>query len=100
VSVYDAIRSAGKSFEIVMAGVDPASVDLSAYMQQYGMGWLALPLGGVKINELATRYRVEWIPTLIVINDAGKTITLTGREDVALKGPAAFDQWLAASPAP
>jgi hypothetical protein len=100
VSVYNALRTAGKPFEIVMAGVDPASVDLSAYMTQYGMGWLALPLGGVKVTELVTRYNVEWIPTLIVINGAGKTITKNGREDVAAKGAAAFDGWLAASGMP
>ncbi len=101
VKTYDAIRAAGKPFEIVLAGVDPAgAVELSAYMQQFKMGWLALPLGSDKIRELATRYDVEWIPTLIVVNAAGKTVTKTGREDVATKGAAAFDAWLAASPAP
>jgi hypothetical protein len=100
VSAYDEIRKAGKPFEIVLAGVDPSSVDLIAYMKEYGMGWLALPLGSDKITELAKRYEVEWIPTIIVINDARKTITKTGREDVLAKGPAAFEKWLAASPAP
>ena len=100
VAVYDEIRGAGKSFEIVLASVDPPAVDLSAYMTQYAMGWLALPLGSVKITELITRYDVEWIPTLIVVGSSGKTITKTGYEDVLMRGASAFDIWRAASPAP
>jgi hypothetical protein len=100
VSVYDQIRKDGKPFEIVMAAVDPSSEDLSTYMKQYRMGWMALPLGSERVMQLAQRYDVEWIPTIIVINVAGKTITKTGREDVLAKGAAAFDTWLAASPAP
>lgn len=101
VATYDAIRAAGKPFEIVLASVDPAgAVELTALMQQYKMGWLALPLGSDKIMELAQRYDVAWIPTLVVINAAAKTITKTGREDVMDKGAGAFDQWVAASPAP
>lgn len=101
VSAYDAMKGSGKPFEIVLAGVDPAgSVELTAYMQQFKMGWLALPLGSDKIRELARRYDVEWIPTLVVVNAAGRTVTRSGREDVAAKGAAAFDAWLAASPAP
>jgi hypothetical protein len=83
-----------------MAAVDPSSEDLSTYMRQYRMGWLAIPLGSEKIMELAKRYDVEWIPTLIVIDSGRKTITKTGREDVLAKGAAAFDAWLAASPTP
>ncbi|MHB1192456.1 MAG: thioredoxin-like domain-containing protein [Longimicrobiales bacterium] len=100
VGVYDQIRKDGKPFEIVMAAVDPSSEDLPTYMKQYHMGWLAVPLGSEKVMQLAQRYDVEWIPTIIVINVAGKTITKTGREDVLAKGAAAFDTWLAASPAP
>lgn len=101
VSAYNAMRGAGKPFEIVLAGVDPAgAVELTAYMQEYKMGWLALPLGSDKIMELAKRYDVEWIPTLIVINNARKTVTKTGREDVMAKGAGAFDQWMAANQAP
>ncbi len=100
VSTYNAIRKAGKPFEIVFASVDPASLDLTAYMREYGMGWVAIPLGSEKIMELAKRYDVEWIPTLIVIDSGRKTITKTGREDVLAKGAAAFETWLAASPTP
>ncbi|HSW30759.1 MAG TPA: thioredoxin-like domain-containing protein [Longimicrobiales bacterium] len=100
VGVYDEIRRSGKAFEIVLAAVDPSSEDLSTYMKQHRMGWLALPLGSEKVTQLAKRYDVEWIPTIIVINVAGRTITKTGREDVLAKGAAAFDKWLAARPAP
>jgi len=100
VSAYDAMRRAGKPFEIVIACLDPSSEDLATYMRQYGMNWLGLPLGSDKIRELVKRYGVEWIPSLIVVNAAGKTVTRSGREDVAAKGAAAFDAWLAASPAP
>jgi len=100
VSTYNELMRTDKSFEIVLASVDASSADLSGYMQQYAMAWLALPSGGEAVLQLVKRYDVEWIPTLIVIDEERKTITKTGREDVVTKGAAAFDQWLAASGGP
>ncbi len=100
VSVYNELRGAGESFEVVFASADGSSEDLLAYMQEYDMGWLAVPFEGGTITELARRYDVQWIPTLIVIDSERETVSMTGREDILDGGAAAFDDWVAASQAP
>lgn len=99
-SAYNEMRAESKSFEVVLVSTGPSSEDMFAYMQQSGMPWLAVPYERGKILELANRYAVEWIPTLVVIDSRRKTVTKTGREDIVAKGAAAFDAWLAASVGP
>jgi hypothetical protein len=50
-----------------------------------------------RASALAQRYGIQFIPTLIIIDDATKTISFTGREEVVQNGAAAYDAWLAAS---
>ena len=47
------------------------------------MPWIALPFDESKINEkLNEKYNVEGIPTLIVVDQSGKTITTDGRSEI------------------
>jgi len=95
ISAYEELEQAGKSFEVVFVSSDASSEDMFAHMTARGMPWLALPLGGTKANALKLRYGVTTIPTLVVIDAEGSTITTDGRIDVALDGAAAYDDWLA-----
>jgi hypothetical protein len=38
---------------------------------------------------------VAWIPTLIVVDGEGRTLSVTGREEVASKGAGAYEDRLA-----
>jgi nucleoredoxin len=95
--VYEGLRAAGRSFEVVYVSSDGSAESMHRYMQDAGMGWLALPWGGSHAAALGQRYDVRWIPTVIVIDGAGATVSMTGREEIAELGAAAYDDWLARS---
>ena len=97
VSAYDGWRKADKSLEIVLVSLDNSSADMFVHMKTRGMAWLAMPYDAAKIRGLAQLYGVEWIPTLIIVDGDRTIITKDGRDDVVVKGAAAFDAWVAAS---
>jgi thiol-disulfide isomerase/thioredoxin len=93
-SAYQELEQAGKSFEVVLVSLDDNSQEMFAHMMDYDMPWLAVPYGGEKANGLIRRYAVAWIPTLIVVDGEGRTLSVTGREEVASKGAGAYEDWL------
>lgn len=97
VDAYDQLREDGRSFEVVLvtAGINESS--LFDFMVGSAMQWLAVSSQSGKANTLAQRYDVRWIPTLVVIDGAANTLSLTGREELTQSGTAAYDAWLAAS---
>ncbi len=97
IEVYEDLLQAGKSFEVVLVSLDNSEEDMFAHMREYDMPWLALPFGSAKVEALSIRYNVQFIPTLIVIDSDGNTVSLGGRGDVSQKGSLAYDDWLAES---
>jgi len=76
----DSLKKQG--VEVVFVSSDQ---DEDSFRGYYGeMNWLALPFDEREIKEnLASAYRVQGIPSLIVLNGAtGKTISADGRSDV------------------
>ncbi len=63
------------------------------YMRETSMPWLAVPFGAPEAAALNKRYQVSGIPSLIIIDSSGKTVTAQARGDVMTKGAAAFDSW-------
>jgi hypothetical protein len=97
VDAYDQIREAGGSFEVVYVSSDGTAAMMHQYMQDAGMQWLALPWAGGRSMALGQRYSVRWIPTVIVLDGAGNTVSTRGHEEIAARGAAAYDDWLARS---
>jgi thiol-disulfide isomerase/thioredoxin len=97
VDAYEELREAGRSFEVVYVSSDGNAESMHQYMLDAGMRWLALPWGGSHSAALGQRYGVRWIPTVIVVDGAGATVSLKGYEEVASRGAAAYDDWLARS---
>lgn len=93
---YGQWQDEGRSFEVVLVSPGISDLGLLNYMSETGMGWLAVPSQSKRANTLAQRYNVRWIPTLVVIDPEGGTVSLNGREEVTLDGAGAYDQWLAA----
>jgi len=95
VSAYEQIQAQDQSFEIVLAssGADVSSV--LDYMTDSNMGWLSVPPN--QANLLVQYYSVRFIPTLVVIDDQARLISLSGREEVAQHGSGAYDDWLSAA---
>jgi thiol-disulfide isomerase/thioredoxin len=96
-STYEELTQDGKSFEVVLVSFDVNRAELLGHMQDTGMLWLAVLPDGGRVGALAQRYAVQFIPTLVVIDSEGNTITMSGRDDVAAKGAQAFDDWVASS---
>jgi hypothetical protein len=97
VDAYDQLEAEGKSFEVVLVSAGISDATLFDYMVDSEMGWLAIPPQSGKANTIAQRYNVRWVPTLIVIDDELRTITYTGREEVAQVGADIYEVWLTAS---
>jgi nucleoredoxin len=97
VAAHEELREAGRSFEVVYVSSDVSSASMFQYMVDAGMEWLALPWGGRRSRDLGQRYDVRWIPTLIVVDGSGRTVSANGRDEIAEHGAGAYDVWLAGS---
>ena len=79
---YETYKAKGLDFEIVFVSSDR---DQSAFDAYFGeMPWLALPHSDrARKGALSQRYKVEGIPTLIIVDADGATITADGRAAVS-----------------
>ncbi|NLB54858.1 MAG: redoxin domain-containing protein [Lentisphaerae bacterium] len=93
VDVYNSLMKDGAEFEIIQVSADRNAGEMQAYMKDIKMPWLALSFGNAKIQALNQRYKVRGIPTFIIIDAKGKTITTDGRSDVIKSGKQAFSDW-------
>jgi protein-disulfide isomerase-like protein with CxxC motif len=97
VNAYDQWREEGHSFEVVLVTPGISEASMFDYMAEFGMSWLAVSPQGNRSAALANRYNIRWVPTLVIIDGAGNTISLRGREELAQSGAGAYDAWLTAS---
>jgi nucleoredoxin len=93
VKAYNELAKAGKPFEVVFASSDRSEEAMFGYMKETSMPWVSMPFGIEAKAELARKYEVRGIPTLVILDEKGETITKDGRGDVASNGAAAFDKW-------
>ena len=91
VKFYQDCKKNKKSFEIVFVSFDHTAKDMSNYMTEAKMPWLALPYGSKFVEQLAKEYNVNGIPTLIILDQNGKLVSANGRVDVHSQGAKAYD---------
>ncbi len=96
VDAYNQWSVQGKSFEVVLVTAGVSLADLLEYMGDSNMPWRAVSPQSNKANSLIQRYNVRWVPTLVILDRALNTISLTGREDLVQAGTAIYETWLAA----
>jgi len=97
IDAYDQLRADGRSFDVVLVTVGISATSQSEYMVDSGMPWLAVSAQSKKPSELAQRYLVRWVPTLIVIDGNLNVVSFSGRDELTQGGPAVYDAWLATS---
>jgi nucleoredoxin len=79
--VYEAVRNAGKTFEVVFISSDKSEHEFDEYFGE--MKWLALPFEDRAAKaKLAGKFGVQGIPTLVLLDENGDTITRDGRDVV------------------
>ncbi|MBP5673435.1 MAG: redoxin family protein [Victivallales bacterium] len=81
------------NFEIVFISFDKDEDAMKGYMKDTKMGWLAVPFTAAQRKAVANEYGVNGIPTLVILDKNGKTITRSGRGDVTSKGKDALKEW-------
>jgi nucleoredoxin len=82
-----------KEFEVVFVSSDRSQEDQLKYMQKYGMKWYALPHGSDEANQLKKKFEVRGIPSLVIVDKEGNTITKNGRSDVSGNPSGALTSW-------
>jgi len=72
----------GKNFEIVFVSSDRDPGSFDEYFKD--MPWLALPFSDRKTQaQLSSKFKVQGIPTLVILDSEGKVITSDGRSEVS-----------------
>jgi len=79
--IYNGMRAAGKKFEIVFASSDR---DQAAFDEYYGeQPWLSVPYSErARKDSLSKKFKVAGIPSLVIVDRDGNTITTDGRSEV------------------
>ena len=81
-------------FEVVFVSSDKSEEEMSEYMKGEKMPWFALPYDDREgISALKTLYKVNGIPTLVIIDNKGKVVSNDSRWDVTMLGEKAFKAW-------
>lgn len=88
IEVYNELKERGEVFEVVFISSDE---DEDAFKDYYSsMPWLALPFGDKTTKYLTRLFRIEGIPTMIVIGPDGKTVTDDAISVVSVHGAKAY----------
>ena len=93
VQTYNELKEQGKPFELIFVSSDRSEEAMFKYMADYGMNWLALPFGDARRAALRSKHGVRGIPTLIIVDENGQTLSANGTAEVSAHGAAAFDNW-------
>lgn len=93
IQAYEELQKQGKPFEIIFVSHDRSESDMYKYMRDYKMPWLAIRYDDAKRDELKQKHGIRGIPSLIIVDSSGKTLSANGRTEVSAKGYAAFDGW-------
>jgi len=80
-------------FEVVFVSSDRSQEDFDEYYKE--MPWLAQPWGGDLKKKLSKKFKVQGIPTLVIVDgSSGKLVTGNGREAVTEDPECANFPWL------
>merc|ERR1711990_325108 len=82
--------------EIVFVSADQSEDAMFSYMKESHGDWLAVSHNSDLAEELNKKFKVEGIPTLVVVTKEGKLLTDEGDKQVtSLKPAEAVDAWKA-----
>ena len=82
-----------KDFEVVFVSSDQSSKAQLDYMKKYKMNWYTIPHRSDSANALKKKFEVRGIPSLVIVDKNGKTITKNGRGDVSKNPTGALADW-------
>lgn len=97
-SFYEQLKGNGKNIEIIFVSGDKSEQEFQDYFRNEHGDWLAVDFSAKERKTLNEHYKVQGIPTLIVVDGSGKNVVPDARSDVAgAENPATvqgvFDEW-------
>ena len=92
-SLVDFRNKNSEEFEVVFVSSDRSKDDQLKYMEKYNMNFYALPHGSDAANDLKKKFEVRGIPSLVIVDADGNTITKNGRGDVSSNPSGAVSSW-------
>ena len=92
-SLVDFRNKNSEDFEVVFVSSDRSSEDQLKYMEKYNMNFYAIPHGSDAANNLKKKVEVRGIPSLVIVDAKGNTITKNGRGDVSANPEGALASW-------
>ena len=78
---YEALRAAGKPFEVVFVSADRDETSFAKYFAT--MPWVAIPYDSKQKRAVMSEFKVRGFPTLIVLGPDGKTVSANARGAVS-----------------
>ncbi|KAI4385170.1 hypothetical protein MLD38_003225 [Melastoma candidum] len=85
---YNDIKNKDDTFEIIFISRDHDQASFDDYFST--MPWLAFPFGDPRHPFLLKKYRISGIPSAVVINPNGQTVTKEARALLTIYGAAAY----------
>ena len=82
-------------FEVVFVSSDKDEASQFEYMKEVKMAWPTLKFRSDAANALSTKYDVQGIPTLIILNPKGEVISTDGRGEVESAPDTCLAAWKA-----
>jgi hypothetical protein len=92
VRFYTAVNQSKKQVEIIWLSRDRDEEDFNSIKNK--VPWLAVPYNQNNIARLLSRYEIEVIPKLFLLNRDGSIAHTECRQDVVLKGESAIEEWM------
>lgn len=92
VNFYRRASKRGK-LEIIFVSSDKNEQDMLAYIKKNNMPWLTIPYNDKSRTELKKEFKINGIPTLVILNSQGKVISQNGRWDVVILKNKALNAW-------
>ena len=80
-------------FEVVFVSNDKSKDEMKEYMTGEKMKWPAIPYASPLRDKMSAEFKVNGIPTLILLDGKGNVVSSNARWDVALKGNDAYKRW-------
>ena len=93
VEAYNEMQDSSRAFGVVSVSWDRSEDAMFDYMQSYGMPWKAVPFDSDQRQALNDRYGVTGVPTLIIVDSLGNTLSTDGRDEIERYGADAYRRW-------
>lgn len=91
---YNELKSRNEnSFELIFVSSDRSERAMFNYMKKAKMPWLAVAYEGRYRDNLARRYGIRSIPSMIIIDQMGNTLSTNARMEITNHGSRAYDMW-------